>query len=113
MSNPVSTKRAAEEQAVTANRLTDGAVVWQTQNFGWSLYFADAGVHGAQTLPQAIARANADAEARLVVEPYAIPLVRAEGVIRPKTMRERVRAKGPTVRPDLNVSGTVNGEVSI
>lgn len=113
MSKPVSTKRGAEEQAVTANRLTDGAVVWQTQNYGWSLHFADAAVHGVESLPQALDRANVDAEARIVVEPYAIAVTRDQGVIRPKTMRERVRAKGPSVRPDLNVSASENAEISI
>lgn len=91
--------------AVTANRLTDGQVVYLTPARTWSeklqaSHLAEAG-DDADALLQA---AQASVEAQVVVEPYLIPVNRdAEGGQPPRAVgqRETIRAAGPSVRLDL------------
>jgi hypothetical protein len=101
---PGQTNRKMKEflpQVVTANRLTDGEVVWLGAD-GWTEIFGEAAVGDS---PAALARleerARADEEARLVLGSYAFPVeVTAEGP-QPLSARERIRAAGPTNRLDL------------
>lgn len=89
-------------KALTANRLIDGEVVWLGRSGTWVETLAAARL---LETPEAIAEAEAagaEAEAaRLIVEPYLIDLVREEGEIVPVRFREKIRARGPTVRQDL------------
>ena len=83
---------------LTGNDLKSGAVVWWTGS-GWSLHVddaADAGDHADAVL----AREEA---ARRVNASYAIEAVRAPDGVRPAHIKERIRALGPTVRPDLTL----------
>src|SRR5687768_1892622 len=83
-------------QVITANSLGDGRVVFQTTT-GWSLDLAEAQVlEDAVVAEAALARANADAAADRVVEPYAIDVRREAGRLVPVRLRERIRADGPT-----------------
>jgi hypothetical protein len=89
-------------EAITANRLIDGVVVFQDAQGGWSEDFAGAAIYpdGAATAAAMVA-AKRDADGDIVVEPYAI-IVEQRGVhYAPKTLREMIRASGPTNRPDL------------
>ena len=86
-------------QIVTANRLTDGIVVFQDSAGGWSEDFARAAVY--EEAAAALARAGEDVVAGLVVDPYAIEVELRNGHYAPKALRETIRASGPTVRPDL------------
>ena len=83
---------------LTGNDLKSGAVVWWDGS-GWSLHVEDAvdvGEHAAEIL----AREEA---ARHVNASYAVDAqMTAEGV-RPAHIKERIRALGPTVRPDLTL----------
>ncbi|WP_029354591.1 DUF2849 domain-containing protein [Bosea sp. 117] len=81
---------------VTANRLTDGVVVWRTAEGGWSTELNDAIV--VTTAPEAIALLEAagkrDTDA---VGPYVAPVILGEGsAILPGNLRERIRVAGPT-----------------
>jgi hypothetical protein len=87
---------------ITANRLLDGAVVFLTPA-GWSERVAEAVILDTTSLPQALARAEADMQAQYVVEACAIEAV-AGDTPQPLRLREQIRASGPTVRPDLNRS---------
>ena len=84
---------------VTGNDLKSGAVTWWTGN-GWSIAIEDV-VDVGQAGDAIIAAEDA---ARRVNAPY---LVEAEpdpdGTPRPSHIKERVRALGPTVRPDLTL----------
>lgn len=82
--------------AVTANRLTDGAVVWRTQGDGWSIDLADAAI--VTTADEAIALlANAQKRDIDAVGAYVAPVVlEADGAILPGNLRERIRVAGPT-----------------
>jgi len=87
---------------VTANRLDDGAVVYLGADSCWSeaigcarLAVDDAAL---EELLDVAAAGEADG---LVVTPYAIPVTVESGAIKPVHIKEAIRAKGPTIRPDL------------
>lgn len=81
---------------LTGNDLKSGAVVWW-DGTGWSLHVNDAvdvGDRGDEILAR-------EQSARRVNAAYAIDASRDENGVRPAHIKERVRALGPTVRPDL------------
>ena len=85
-------------QAVTANALTSGAVVFRAPGGGWTTQLsaaemADAG-DAAHLLLQA---ALADEAAHIVVEPYLIDVVHEGGAVMATRLREAIRAAGPTI----------------
>jgi uncharacterized protein DUF2849 len=89
-------------QALTANRLRDGAVVFLTRSGEWSETI-DAAV--LATEPQAAkaleARGKEDERTTLVTGVYLFDAERVDGRVRADHIRERIRALGPTVRVDL------------
>ena len=83
---------------LTGNDLKSGAVVWWTGS-GWSLYVddaADAGDHADAILAREEAARNVNAS-------YAVEASRDADGVRPAHIKERIRALGPTVRPDLTL----------
>jgi hypothetical protein len=105
LSNPGVHDAAREIQmpdVITANRLADGVVVFQTAEHGWSEDFNRAAVcRDAPATAAALARAKEDEQQNLVVEPYAVPVDERNGHVAPKALREAIRAAGPTIRRDL------------
>jgi len=90
------------DQVISANRLGDGLVVYLTDASGWSERIADAQVVTAKEPAEAALEvARAAEEARIVVGPYLIDIDARGGERRPTRLRELIRDKGPTVRPDL------------
>lgn len=90
------------QQIVSANRLTDGLVVYLTADAGWSERLDDG--HAATddaAADRLLAAARRAVEDRIVVDPYLIDVAEIDGVRRPTKFREYIRAKGPTVRRDL------------
>ena len=89
-------------RVVTANRLSDGVVVFQDANGAWVEDFNRAALLSDEgVLAAALARAQQSAVDNEVVEPYAVELESRAGHFAPKALREAIRASGPTVRPDL------------
>jgi hypothetical protein len=87
---------------ITANRLTDGVVVFQTVDVAWSEDFNRAAVLAdPQATAEALARAKRDESNNLVVDAYAVPVEESNGHFAPKALREAIRAAGPTNRRDL------------
>ncbi|MDD3798876.1 MAG: DUF2849 domain-containing protein [Novosphingobium sp.] len=84
---------------LTGNDLKTGAVVWWT-GYDWSIHVEDAvDVDG-----EADAIAAREEGARRVNGPYAIDAQREDnGGVRPAHIKDRIRALGPTVRPDLTL----------
>ena len=68
---------------------------WDGQ--GWSLHIAEA-TDAGEDAAEIMAREEA---ARRVNAPYAIDAEATEDGPRPAHIKDRVRALGPTVRPDL------------
>lgn len=83
---------------LTGNDLKSGAVVWWTGS-DWSLHVNDAVDVGGQ----ADSIAASEEAARRVNVPYAIEATQDADGIRPAHIKDRVRALGPTVRPDLTL----------
>ena len=87
---------------ITANRLADGVVVFQTADDGWSEDFNRAAVRpDADATAVALASAKEDEAQNLVVDPYAVAVEIRNGHVVPKALREAIRAAGPTIRRDL------------
>ena len=81
-------------KALTANRLTDGEVVfWKAGQ--WVERFADAELFTDED-PATAAEDAAKTQATVVVEPYLVDLIESEGLWAPLSFRERLRALGPT-----------------
>lgn len=83
---------------LTANRLTDGSVLWLAADGAWSPSFADA-----VTLDDAAAEAAlaaAIAQPRLLVGPYLIA-TDGRGVDPRERVRETIRANGPSAGHSL------------
>ncbi len=83
---------------LTANELKSGAVVWWDGS-GWSRHVNDAvdvGEHGADV-------ASAEVAARRVIDANVIDAETTVEGIRPGHIKDRIRALGPTVRPDLTL----------
>jgi len=83
---------------LTGNDLKSGAVVWW-DGTGWSLYVD----HAVDVGDRADEIASREEAARRVNAPYAIDASRDENGVRPAHIKDRVRALGPTVRPDLTL----------
>lgn len=89
-------------KVLTANRLTDGIAVWLAADGRWT-----------EALDRALVARHAEAVAaleeigrtsfgdNLVVEIELIDVEETDGRIVPLRMREKIRAAGPTIRPDL------------
>jgi len=92
---------AQTTQALTANRLRDGEVVYW-RGGEWVGGLPDAELFQDKAAAAAALEAAGEAvRARFVVNPYLFD-VRADGTnIRPVEEREIIRAAGPTVRTDL------------
>ena len=87
---------------LTANRLTDGAVVWLTASGDWSASVsAAARLHPEEALA---ALERAQGEVRRLVGPYLIE-VDAAGDVEPRErLRETIRGGGPTVGHSLRAA---------
>ena len=84
---------------LTGNDLESGDVVWWTGS-GWSRHVAlavDVGDQGPAILA-------AEEAARRVNVPYEIDATATPDGPRPAHIKDRIRAYGPTVRPDLSLA---------
>jgi hypothetical protein len=82
---------------VTANRLTDGVVIYRTAGGQWTTELSAAAVVTTSDAAMAL-HAAARADAVRVVDAYVAPVNLADGKPRPGNLRERIRAAGPTIR---------------
>jgi predicted NAD/FAD-binding protein len=102
MTSPLDQKiRINGPVVITANRVTDGAVVYRGSDGRWTTRLVDAAVAtsaaGAHDL-----LAAAKADENHAVGAYAAPVALAsDGRPRPGNLRERIRAAGPTVETPL------------
>jgi hypothetical protein len=84
---------------LTGNDLKTGAVIWWDGS-GWSIHVDDA----ADVGEQGAAIAEVESAARRVVDANVIDGEKsADGRVRPAHIKDRIRALGPTVRPDLTL----------
>lgn len=83
---------------LTGNDLASGDVTWWTGT-GWSRHVEDA----VDVADQGEAIAHAEEGARRVNGPYVIDATETPAGPRPAHIKDRIRALGPTVRPDLTL----------
>jgi hypothetical protein len=88
-------------KVLTSQRLMDGAVVFYTEEGTWSERVDDAQVFEPTDPDTLLALARPDEDANRVVASYLIDVRREGSRVVPTRYRERIRAIGPTVRPDL------------
>lgn len=88
-------------EILTANRLSDGDVVYRTAHGGWIDDVDSAElIESPEQLAAAEAAAHVDVKASKVLDVVAIAVEVVDDHIVPKRLRERIRAFGPTVKSD-------------
>ena len=85
-------------KALTANRLTDGEVVFWSHG-EWRERFGEAEIFADDAAADA-AEGHAKMQISLLVDPYLIDVAEVAGGVAPVSYRERLRALGPTNKPD-------------
>jgi hypothetical protein len=89
-------------QALTANRLADGEVVFLTRSGLWSVSVDEAALAQEPDAVKALEARGREAEAaNIVTGSYLFEAERRDGRVRAAHIRERIRTLGPTVRPDV------------
>ncbi|WP_048645378.1 DUF2849 domain-containing protein [Nitratireductor soli] len=87
---------------VAANRLTDGETVWLGAGDRWVETIGGAEVaRDAEAEERLLATGNAALAANLVVDVTLVDIEIADGRVLPTRLRERIRAGGPSIHPDL------------
>ena len=89
---------------LTGNDLPSGDVIWWTGS-GWSRHVEEACDVAGGGEPLALAEEGA----RRVTGPYVIDATQTPDGPRPAHIKDRIRALGPTVRPDLTLKPTDPG----
>jgi hypothetical protein len=89
-------------QMVTANRLTDGMVVYLTKGGDWATQFTAGAIFADQTdVDTAMAEADRAASQQKIVGPYLIDVLVEGDIAQPTSTRERIRAdRKPTITAD-------------
>jgi hypothetical protein len=88
-------------QVVSANRLTDGIVVFLGEGGSWVESLQQASVLVDQaTVDAALAKAAADVAANRIIEVAAFDVLQSDGKLHAAHIRDAIRAAGPTVRLD-------------
>jgi len=83
---------------ITANRLTDGAVVYLGPDARWSAAIEAASLAADAASEAALAAIAEDAvRARRVVQPYVIEVETEGARIMPLKLKELIRARGPSI----------------
>ncbi len=83
-------------EIVSANRLTDGRVVYLARGDAWSESIIDGRTAGTQEESAALlAEAERAVEAGIVVSPYLVSMADDGGAFAPLHFRERIRLFGP------------------
>ena len=86
-------------KALTGNRLTDGEAIFLDRSGAWAERFAEADLFEDDEAALA-AEAHAKTQITVVVDPYLIDVIPSDNGWAPLSFRERVRALGPTNKPE-------------
>lgn len=86
---------------IAANRLDTGAMVWLGPDDAWVPRVVEATVVIGPEAEAALVRAKLAERANVVIDPTMVEVALVDGRPVPARPRERIRAAGPSVRPDL------------
>ena len=97
MTSPLEQKKIkiTGPSVVTANRTSDGVVIWRTAK-GWSTDLADSAVVSTADDARALL-ADAVADDLGAVGAYIAPVEIKDGKLAPGNLREEIRSKGLTI----------------
>ena len=99
---------------LAANRLSDGIAVWLGPDGSWVEDICDADiVHDTVGEEHLTAVARAAVAANQIVDPELIDIDFVDGHIRPRRLRERIRAAGPSIHPNLGKQAARNAVVHL
>ena len=98
-----------KRSVVTASRLRDGAILWLGAGAVWRERFAEAQAFDAEALPSALQFGAQEVASQRVIGVYAVGVVLGPDGLTPLSARERIRAQGPSVRPDLGYVSALAG----
>jgi hypothetical protein len=85
-------------QVISANRLIDGLVVYAGSDGAWAEALGDAKVFPNKAEAEAaLLLAQTDVKRNLVVDPTVVEVTEEAGGVRAVTLRESIRARGPTI----------------
>jgi Protein of unknown function (DUF2849) len=85
-------------KVISANRLDDGIVVYAGRDGSWSERLSHAKIFASKAEAEAgLLVAQNDAKQNLVVEPVAVEVTEDASGLRAVTLREAIRARGPTI----------------
>jgi len=83
---------------ITANRLTDGIVVYLVSEGVWTADISQAkGLVSDEELESALKIAKADEKRNLILDPFAVEVEAVDNGLEPLSRRNSIRAKGPTI----------------
>jgi hypothetical protein len=85
-------------KVISANRLADGIVVYAGPGGAWFERLKDARILASSAEAEAaLEAALQDVRRNLIVDPSLVDVAEEAGVLRPLTLRESIRAQGPTI----------------
>lgn len=97
MTSPLQQKiKVTGPSVVTANRLSDGAVVYRTINNEWTAKLEEAAIVAKADAATELLQA-ARAEGTRVVDVYIAPVKVERDKVLPGNLRELIRLRGPTI----------------
>lgn len=86
-------------QVVSANRLTDGTVVYLDPHGSWVERLEMAAVFSNDAACEAgLEKARAAVAGNMIVDPFAVAIVEEAGERRAVSLRDAIRALGPTIK---------------
>lgn len=91
---------------VTANRLRDGTILWLGAGPSWRERLTEAQPFDDESIAAALQFGALEATAQRVVGVYQVEVEHGPHGLAALSARERVRALGPSVRPDLGYATT-------
>lgn len=88
-------------KVLTANRLSDGIAVWYADG-GWAETVGHADIAHDKAAEDRLEAIGAAAAANNeVLDVNVIDVTIVDGLVQPVRLREKIRAAGPTIHPDL------------
>jgi len=85
-------------KVISANRLADGIVVYAGRGGAWFERLNDARLFVGQDEAEAgLILAEGDAARNLIVDPFLVDVTQDSSGLRPASLRETIRAQGPTI----------------
>ncbi|MCH4023499.1 MAG: DUF2849 domain-containing protein [Acetobacter sp.] len=87
--------------AITANRLSDGLVVWRDSQGQWQERISNATPVPNEDVETLLTTLRHQAQEQGVVGVYGVQLSPDTASLEPVTAREKIRAFGPSVHPEF------------